>query len=63
MPVNAWSPIGNTGFSVTHVPLSNGGDGSHRVTSDQKVGISVYGVQSAGSYWFPGGLDLDILPQ
>ncbi len=63
MPVNSWAPIGNTGFSVAHVPLSNNGDGSHRVTADKKVGISVYGVQSAGSYWFPGGLDLDILPQ
>ena len=63
MAVNTWAPIGNTGFSVAHVPLSNAGDGSHRVTADKKVGISVYGVQSAGSYWFPGGLDLDILPQ
>jgi hypothetical protein len=61
--VNSWSPIGNTGYSVGHVNLSNAGDGTHRVTADQKVGISVYGVQSAGSYWFPGGLDLDVLPQ
>ncbi len=63
MDVNTWQPIGNTGFSVAHVPLSNNGDGSHRVDADAKVGISVYGVMSAGSYWFPGGLDLDILPQ
>ena len=61
--VNNWKPIGNTGFSVGHVNLSNGGDGTHRVTADKKVGISVYGVQSAGSYWFPGGLDLNVLPQ
>jgi hypothetical protein len=60
--VNSWSPIGGTGFSVAHVSLSNG-DGTHRVTADQKVGITVYGVMSAGSYWFPGGLDLDVLPQ
>ena len=39
------------------------GDGTHRVSADQKVGITVYGVMSAGSYWFPGGLDLDVLPQ
>ncbi|HFE47585.1 MAG TPA: hypothetical protein ENJ18_19205 [Nannocystis exedens] len=63
MDINTWQPIGNTGFSVAHVPLSNNGDGSHRVNADAKVGISVYGVMSAGSYWFPGGLDLDILPQ
>ena len=61
--VNSWKPIGGTGFSVAHVNLSNGGDGTHRVTADKKVGISVYGVQSAGSYWFPGGLDLNVLPQ
>jgi len=63
VPVDSWAPIGNTGFSVAHVKLDNGGDGAHRVTADQGVGISVYGVQSAGSYWFPGGLDLDIQPQ
>ncbi|MEZ4382506.1 MAG: IgGFc-binding protein [Nannocystaceae bacterium] len=61
--VNSWKPIGNTGYSVGHVNLSNNGDGTHRVTANQKVGISVYGVMSAGSYWFPGGLDLDVLPQ
>ncbi len=53
-----WTPIGNTGYSVAHEPLSNGGDGTHSITSDLKVGISVYGVQSFGSYWYPGGLDL-----
>jgi len=58
MAVNDWSPIGATGFSVAHEPLSNGGDGNHSVESNQKVGISVYGVQSFGSYWYPGGLDL-----
>ncbi|MCA9637629.1 MAG: IgGFc-binding protein, partial [Myxococcales bacterium] len=61
--VNAWKPIGNTGFSVGHVQLSNAGDGSHSVTADQKVGISVYGVMNYGSYWYPGGLDLDLIPQ
>jgi hypothetical protein len=62
-PVNAWKPIGATGFQVAHVPLSNAGDGTHRVSADVKVGISVYGVQSAGSYWYPGGLDLEVIPQ
>ena len=61
--VNTWKPIGATGFQVAHVPLSNAGDGTHRVTSDLKVGISVYGVLNAGSYWYPGGLDLDLIPQ
>jgi hypothetical protein len=61
--VNNFSPIGNTGFSLAHVALSNAGDGSHNVTADQKVGISVYGVVNYGSYWYPGGLDLDLIPQ
>ncbi len=61
--VAAWTAIGATGFSAAHVPLSNAGNGNHSVASNQKVGISVYGVQSAGSYWYPGGLDLEIDPQ
>ncbi len=61
--VGAWTNIGNTGFQVAHISLANGGDGSHQVTSDNKVGISVYGVVNSGSYWFPGGLDLEVVPQ
>ncbi|MCA9697505.1 MAG: IgGFc-binding protein, partial [Myxococcales bacterium] len=61
--VNAWTPVGATGFSVAHVQLSNAGNGNHTVNANQKVGISVYGVQDYGSYWYPGGLDLTINPQ
>ena len=61
--VGGWIMVGNSGYSYTHVQLSNAGNGSHTVSSNQKVGISVYGVQSAGSYWYPGGLDLEINPQ
>jgi hypothetical protein len=62
-PVNGWISVVGSGYSYAHVSLSNAGDGTHTVSSNQKVGISVYGVQSAGSYWYPGGLDLDINPQ
>ena len=58
-----FAPIGATSFSLAHVKLSNAGDGTHSVTGDQKVGISVYGVVDYGSYWYPGGLDLDVIPQ
>ena len=61
--VGNWVVIPGSGHSYTHVQLSNAGDGTHTVTSNQKVGISVYGVQNAGSYWYPGGLDLEINPQ
>ncbi|EDM81579.1 bacterial Ig-like domain protein [Plesiocystis pacifica SIR-1] len=61
--VTDWSAVGTSGFNVGHVALSNAGNGNHTVESNLKVGISVYGVQSAGSYWYPGGLDLVINPQ
>jgi hypothetical protein len=62
-PVNAWSGIGETGYSVAHVQLSNAGNGRHEIAANDKVGISVYGVLNYGSYWYPGGLDLTINPQ
>ena len=61
--VGNWQTIGNTGYSVAHVKLSNAGDGNHRITGDQGVSVAVSGVQNAGSYWYPGGLDLDVIPQ
>lgn len=61
--VTNWAAIGATGLSVAHVPLSNAGNGNHILTTDNAVGISVYGVRDYGSYWYPGGLDLTIIPQ
>ncbi len=63
--VNAggWKVIGNTGYSYTHVKLSNNGNGNHSIMGDATVGVGVYGVQNYGSYWYPGGLDLDVIPQ
>ena len=58
-----WAPVGATNYQVAHVKLSNQNGGNHSVTGDVGVGISVYGVQSYGSYWYPGGLDLDVIPQ
>ncbi|MCA9717338.1 MAG: IgGFc-binding protein, partial [Myxococcales bacterium] len=62
-PVMAFAPIGATGFSVAHVKLNNNGDGNHTVESAAKIGISVYGVLNYGSYWYPGGLDLALIPE
>jgi len=61
--VGGWQPIGNTGYSVTHAKLSNAGDSNHTIVGDVALGIAVSGVQNAGSYWYPGGLDLDVIPQ
>ena len=62
-PVGNFTPVAASGFSLAHVKLSNAGDGSHSVAGDQGIGISVYGVIDYGSYWYPGGLDLDVIPQ
>ena len=62
-PVGGWQPIGASAYQVAHVKLDDGGNGNHTVSSDLSVGIGVYGVQSSGSYWYPGGLDLDLIPQ
>ncbi len=62
-PVGGWTAVAGSGFSAAHVELDNGGNGNHSVVANQGVGISVYGVQSSGSYWYPGGLDLQIDPQ
>ncbi|HFE45946.1 MAG TPA: hypothetical protein ENJ18_10730 [Nannocystis exedens] len=56
-------PIGNSGYGYVHVKLSNQGDGTHNVTADKEIGISVYGVLNYGSYWYAGGLDLMPIPQ
>ena len=63
VPAGSWKAIGGTGWSWAHVQLDNGGNGNHRVSADQAVGIGVYGVYNWGSYWYPGGLDLNIIPQ
>ncbi len=60
--VGNWQAIGATGYSYTHVKLSNAGNGNHSIVADGGVGVGVYGVQSYGSYWYPGGLDLDVIP-
>jgi hypothetical protein len=61
--VGGWQAIGASNYQVAHVKLSNAGNGTHSVISDVGVGIAVYGVQDYGSYWYPGGLDLDVIPQ
>jgi hypothetical protein len=58
VPVVAFQPIGGTGYSVARVKFTNTGNGTHRVQSESKVGISVYGYGQYTSYWYPGGLNL-----
>ncbi|MBK9036017.1 MAG: IgGFc-binding protein [Myxococcales bacterium] len=64
-PVTSFVPIGTSGFSVARVtPLGNGplADGNHAISGSAPFGISVYGYGQDTSYWYPGGLDLDVIP-
>ena len=61
--VGGFTAIGATNFGVARVKLGNNIDGNHDVKSDLPVGISVYGYGQYTSYWYPGGLDLETLPQ
>ena len=38
-------------------------DGNHDLLGDKAFGASVYGYGQYTSYWYPGGLDLEPLPQ
>ena len=60
--IPALKAIGNTGFGVVRMPLSNNGDGNHVLAGDQPFGVSVYGYGQYTSYWYPGGLDLEVIP-
>ena len=46
-------------FGLRHDP------GNHRLSSPagQGIGLKVYGVAPYTSYMYPGGLDLDVIPQ
>ena len=62
-PVGGFTAIGATGFEVARVPVPHNADGDHTVTAAQPISISVYGYGQYTSYWYPGGLDLNVIPQ
>ena len=62
-PVAGFQPIGGSGFSGVRVQLSNAGDGDHTIAGDKAFGVQVYGYGQYTSYWYPGGLDLNLIPQ
>ena len=55
-------PIGTTGYSVMRVQLAKNADGNHDLSGDKAFGVTVYGYGQYTSYWYPGGLDLDLIP-
>lgn len=58
-----FQPIGDSGFSVIRLPLSNAGNGDHTISGSEPVGVSVYGYGQWTSYWYAGGLNLDVLSE
>jgi len=57
-PIGALEPIGSTGFGVARVLLPPNDKGNYTITGSVSFGITVYGYNGYGSYWYPGGLDL-----
>lgn len=53
--------IGATGWSIVREPLSAGSGGVHRLSADQNVGLQVMGFGHASSYYYPGGLNLELI--
>ena len=53
-----FDPMGNGLFKAGRVPVE---DGVHRLTSDKRVGVTVYGWSPYVSYGYPAGQAMDIL--
>jgi hypothetical protein len=49
------------GWSIVREPLMAGKGGVHKLTANQKVGLQVMGFGHATSYYYPGGLNLEII--
>lgn len=60
--VGNWMPIGSTPYQYTHVdvqhakaPVNGCDNGLHTIKSDGRLGITVWGYDSASSYAYPAG--------
>jgi hypothetical protein len=58
---SAPSAVGTTGWSVVRELLGPGEGGAHRLESDQPIGLQVMGFGHATSYYYPGGLRLELI--
>ncbi|HEX2871127.1 MAG TPA: IgGFc-binding protein [Polyangiaceae bacterium] len=53
--------IGATGWSVIREPLKPTGGGVHKLSANKGVGLQVMGFGHASSYYYPGGLNLELI--
>ena len=55
--------IGASGWSLFRVPLDSDGGGIHHLSTDDErgVGLQVMGFGHATSYYYPGGMNLDLI--
>jgi hypothetical protein len=63
--ITNFTTIGASGYALARVtPLGAGpgGDGNHSIMGSMPIGISVYGYGMDTSYWYPGGLNLELVP-
>lgn len=58
--VNFSQAIGATYYGVARIDISSA-PYNHVITSDQPFGIMVYGFARYTSYFYPGGLDLNLI--
>jgi hypothetical protein len=63
-PINGFTAIGATGYGVARIkPSQRHVDGNHDFARRPEVRRPVYGYGQYTSYWYPGGLDLEAIPQ
>ncbi len=55
------TPIGSSGWSVVRHQLSTGNNGAHFLESDKPVGLQVMGFGHATAFYYPGGLNLELI--
>jgi hypothetical protein len=62
-PTGAPTPITGTGWSIIREPLKADGGGVHTLSADKNVGLQVMGFGHATSYYYPGGLNLELISE
>jgi hypothetical protein len=54
--------IGQSGFSSGTIALPNTASGANLLTGDKPFGAMIYGHGPTTSYWYPAGLELQLVP-